>query len=67
MNNINEIAKNRILILDGAMGTMVQSYGLSEADFRGKRFQSHAIDLKGNNDILSLTKPEIIEQIHSKN
>ncbi len=66
MNNINEIAKNRILILDGAMGTMVQSYGLSEADFRGKRFQSHAIDLKGNNDILSLTKPEIIEQIHSK-
>lgn len=66
MKNIYEIAKNRILILDGAMGTIVQSYRLSEADFRGKRFQRHPIDLKGNNDILSLTKPKIIEEIHSK-
>jgi 5-methyltetrahydrofolate--homocysteine methyltransferase len=65
MNNIYKIAKNRILIFDGAMGTMVQSYGLSEVDFRGKRFQKHSIDLKGNNDILSLTKPKIIEVIHS--
>ena len=65
MDNIYEIAKNRILILDGAMGTMVQSYGLSEADFRNKRFRKHPIDLKGNNDILSLTKPKIIEEIHS--
>ncbi len=66
MNSIYEIAKDRILILDGAMGTMVQSYGLNEADFRGKQFQKHSIDLKGNNDILSLTKPKIIEEIHSK-
>ncbi len=65
MNNIYKIAKNRILILDGAMGTMVQSYGLSEVDFRGKRFQKHSIDLKGNNEILSLTKPKLIEEIHS--
>jgi 5-methyltetrahydrofolate--homocysteine methyltransferase len=65
MNNIYKIAKNKILILDGAMGTMVQSYSLSEGDFRGKRFQKHSIDLKGNNDILSLTKPKIIEEIHS--
>lgn len=66
MKNIYEIAKKRILILDGAMGTMVQSYRLSEADFRGKLFINHPIDLKGNNDILSLTKPEIIQEIHSK-
>ncbi len=66
MNNIYKIAKNRILILDGAMGTMVQSYGLNETDFRGKRFQNHSIDLNGNNDILSLTKPKIIKEIHSK-
>ena len=66
MKNIYEITKKRILILDGAMGTMVQSYGLSEADFRGKRFKNHLIDLKGNNDILSLTKPKVIEEIHYK-
>ena len=66
MKNIYEISKKRILILDGAMGTMVQSYELSEADFRGKRFINHSIDLKGNNDILSLTKPKIIQEIHSK-
>lgn len=66
MKNIYEIANKRILILDGAMGTMVQSYRLSEADFRGKLFINHPIDLKGNNDILSLTKPEIIQEIHSK-
>lgn len=65
MNNIKEIAKNRILILDGAMGTMIQSYGLRESDFRGERFSNHPVDLKGNNDILSLTKPKIIEEIHS--
>ncbi len=66
MKNIYEITKKRILILDGAMGTMVQSYRLSEAEFRGKLFINHPIDLKGNNDILSLTKPEIIEEIHFK-
>ena len=66
MKNIYEIVKKRIIVLDGAMGTMVQSYRLSEADFRGKRFQRHSIDLKGNNDILSLTKPKVIKEIHSK-
>ncbi|MBU0529662.1 methionine synthase [bacterium] len=66
MNNIYKIAKNRILILDGAMGTMVQSYRLSEVDFRGEKFQKHRIDLKGNNDILSITKPKVIKEIHSK-
>ncbi len=54
----------RILVLDGAMGTMIQSFGLSEADYRGERFKAHASDLKGNNDLLSLTQPSIIEQIH---
>ncbi|MCJ7801225.1 MAG: homocysteine S-methyltransferase family protein, partial [Candidatus Marinimicrobia bacterium] len=66
MNNIYEIVKNRILLLDGAMGTMIQSYRLSESDFRGKQFQTHSIDLKGNNDILSITKPEVIKDVHSK-
>jgi len=66
MNNLYKIAKNRILILDGAMGTMVQSYMLSESDFRGTIFQKHFTDLKGNNDILSLTKPGVIKEIHSK-
>ncbi|HEX2896833.1 MAG TPA: homocysteine S-methyltransferase family protein, partial [candidate division Zixibacteria bacterium] len=53
-----------ILLLDGAMGTMIQSYNLTESDFRGKKFANHPHDLKGNNDILSLTRPDIIEQIH---
>ena len=65
MNNIYEIAKNRILILDGAMGTMIQTYGLSESDFKGEQFHDHPVDLKGNNDILSLTRPELIEEIHT--
>ena len=52
--------------MDGAIGTMVQSYKLSELDFRGELFQNHPIDLKGNNDILSLTKPKVIKEIHSK-
>ena len=53
MQKIKDILKNRILVLDGAMGTMVQSYGLSESDFRGDRFEDHPCDLKGNNDFLS--------------
>ena len=64
--SIKEILKNRILILDGAMGTMVQRYNLNEEDFRGKQFKSHKKDLKGNNDLLSITKPEIIKQIHKE-
>ncbi len=52
------------MVLDGAMGTMVQSYNLSEKDFRGDRFYSHGKDLKGNNDILCLTQPKIVQEIH---
>jgi 5-methyltetrahydrofolate--homocysteine methyltransferase len=57
-------AKERILILDGAMGTMIQRYKLDEAAYRGERFKDHAHDLKGNNDLLVLTQPEIIREIH---
>ena len=56
--------QDRILVLDGAMGTMIQSYELDEADFRGERFADHPSSLKGNNEILSLTRPDIIGAIH---
>jgi 5-methyltetrahydrofolate--homocysteine methyltransferase len=56
----------RILLLDGAMGTMIQSYGLGEDDYRGERFADFGHDLKGNNDLLSLTRPDIIRDIHSQ-
>ena len=56
--------EDRILVLDGAMGTMIQAYGLSEEDYRGDRFSDWARDLKGNNDLLTLTKPKIIRDIH---
>src|SRR4051812_14149767 len=56
--------RRRILILDGAMGTMVQRYKLGEAHYRGERFKNFAHDLKGNNDLLSLTQPQIIREIH---
>lgn len=62
--DIRELLKHRILILDGAMGTMIQRYKLTEADFRGERFKNHPCDLKGNNDLLSITQPEIIKEIH---
>ena len=61
---IKSLLKEKILVMDGAMGTMVQSYSLSETDFRGKQFQDHPNELKGNNDILCLTQPGIIEEIH---
>ncbi|MFQ5335542.1 MAG: homocysteine S-methyltransferase family protein, partial [Flavobacteriales bacterium] len=61
---IYEILKERILVLDGAMGTMIQRYGLNEEDFRGERFSEHAQPLAGNNDVLSLSRPDIIEEIH---
>lgn len=61
----NEIQK-RILVLDGAMGTMLQQYNFSEEDFRGERFKNYATPLKGNNDLLSLTQPEAIAEIHRK-
>jgi 5-methyltetrahydrofolate--homocysteine methyltransferase len=59
-----DILKDRILVLDGAMGTMIQNYKLTEADYRGERFVDYPSDLKGNNDLLSLTQPEIIKDIH---
>ena len=58
--------QQRILILDGAMGTMIQAEGLQEADYRGERFGAHPADLKGNNDLLSLTRPDIIARIHRR-
>jgi 5-methyltetrahydrofolate--homocysteine methyltransferase len=63
---LNEQASRRILILDGAMGSLIQSFGLTEADFRGERFASHTDDLKGCNDILCLTKPGVIAAIHDQ-
>ena len=63
---LHDILKERILVLDGAMGTMVQRCGLGEEDFRGDRFAEHPVMLKGNNDILVLTRPDVIRGIHSK-
>ena len=65
-NKIKEIAKERILVLDGAMGTMIQSRRLTEDDFRGDRLASHPVSVKGCNDLLCLTRPEIIADIHRK-
>lgn len=62
---LSALLAQRILILDGAMGTMIQSYHLQEADYRGERFRDWSCDLKGNNDLLVLTQPQIIEEIHS--
>lgn len=63
---ISNLLKERILILDGAMGTMIQSYKLAEEDYRGDRFKNYETDLQGNNDLLSITQPHIIKEIHSK-
>ena len=62
--DIKEILKDRILIIDGAMGTMIQRHKLEEADYRGKRFKDWHTDVKGNNDLLSITQPQIIADIH---
>ncbi len=64
--NIKDILKERILVIDGAMGSLIQQYKLTEEDFRGERFKDWHKDLKGNNDLLSITKPEVIEEIHRK-
>jgi 5-methyltetrahydrofolate--homocysteine methyltransferase len=64
MKTIRQLLNERILIIDGAMGTMIQRHKLSEADYRGERFKDWPSDLKGNNDLLSLTRPEIIKGIH---
>lgn len=64
--NIEQLLNERILIIDGAMGTMIQRYKLSEADYRGERFKDWASDIKGNNDLLCLTQPQIIKAIHKE-
>jgi len=64
--NIKALLKEQILILDGAMGTMIQRHGLLEKDYRGDRFSKHEQDLLGNNDVLSLTQPDIIRDIHQQ-
>ena len=62
--SLKQLLEERIVYLDGAMGTMIQGYALEESDFRGQRFKDHSIDLKGNNDLLTLTRPDIIRSIH---
>jgi 5-methyltetrahydrofolate--homocysteine methyltransferase len=61
---LDKLFKERIAFIDGAMGTMIQKYKLSEADFRGSRYLNHGHELKGNNDLLVLTKPDVIAEIH---
>jgi 5-methyltetrahydrofolate--homocysteine methyltransferase len=66
MKTIQDCLKERILIIDGAMGTMIQRYKLSEADYRGERFKNWPSDVKGNNDLLNITQPQIITAIHKE-
>ncbi|MBN2872657.1 MAG: homocysteine S-methyltransferase family protein, partial [Halothiobacillaceae bacterium] len=63
-DQLRDLMRQRILVLDGAMGTMIQNASLEEADFRGERFADWPVDLKGNNDLLVLTRPDVIEDIH---
>ena len=63
---LEDLVRQRILILDGAMGTMIQQYGLTEADFRGEYFNDVPGQLKGNNDVLCLTRPDVVSDIHRK-
>ncbi len=63
---VKELLEQRIMVMDGAMGTMIQGYNLTEEDFRGERFKDHSHSLQGNNDLLTLTKPNVIEEIHRK-
>src|SRR6185437_2976723 len=64
LTQLHAALAQRILVLDGAMGTMIQSYALDEPDFRGERLRAHPKDLRGNNDLLTLTRPDIITEIH---
>ena len=64
--NIRQELQKRILVIDGAMGTLIQRYQLSEEDFRGERFRNHPVDLKGNNDLLNISRPDIIRAIHKE-
>ena len=64
VNSLEELLSRRILLMDGAMGTMIQDAGLDDSAYHGERFANHAQALKGNNDILNLTKPDLIASIH---
>src|SRR5438067_12683059 len=64
MSEIKNLLEHRILVIDGAMGTMIQRYKLAEEDYRGERFKDWPSDVKGNNDLLCLTQPHIIREIH---
>ena len=66
MKTIQDCLKERILIIDGAMGTMIQQHKLTEADYRGERFKNWHCDVKGNNDLLNITQPHIITGIHKQ-
>jgi len=66
MANIRELLKDRILVLDGAMGTMIQQYSFTEEDYRGEQFKNWHVSVKGNNDMLSITQPKAIKEIHAK-
>src|SRR6476661_5538557 len=66
MKTMKECLQDRILIIDGAMGTMIQRYKLEEADYRGERFKDWHTDVNGNNDLLSLTQPQIVQEIHTQ-
>src|SRR5258708_27584847 len=63
---LHDALRQRILVLDGAMGTMIQRYALTEAQYRGERFRDFPKDLRGNNDLLSITRPQVIREIHSQ-
>ena len=64
LQKLKSLLNERVVVLDGAMGTMIQNLNLSEEDFRGERFADYHMDIKGNNDILVITKPEVIRDIH---
>ena len=64
--SLQQLLEEKILVLDGAMGTMIQRHTLSEEDFRGERLKNHTHDLRGNNDLLSITQPQIIKEIHTQ-
>jgi 5-methyltetrahydrofolate--homocysteine methyltransferase len=65
IKSLFKLLEQRIVLLDGAMGTMIQGYGLGEDDYRGDRFAEWESDLKGNNDLLSITRPQVIREIHT--
>ena len=66
MHKIEKLLQEKILVIDGAMGTMIQRHTLTEEDFRGERFANHTCDVKGNNDLLSITQPAVIQGIHEE-